>query len=116
MRAEHAFAFEYPVPGFRRWICVALSVLFVVARSRATIRQLEPSDYTISQSDIICVAEVDRVFGRKPFTNGDPPEVVLTVRVEIKGAKRAESLRLPWVSGTPRFTNGRRPTTQDSAL
>jgi len=102
-----------PVPNIRPWLCAALGALFVVMRAGATVAVAEPSDYMISQSDVICVAEVDRVFGRRPFTNGDPPELSLTVRVEIKGAKREELLRLSWVTGTP-LSAGRRPTNQDS--
>ncbi len=74
----------------------------------------EPSVGTISDSDIIAVARVDRVVGRGPFTNAKPPIVMVTVENGIKGAGRGEEIRiLEWVAGSPYWSTGRGPSGDD---
>src|SRR5262249_50520851 len=70
--------------------------------AQASVKIPEPSAYTISNSDIICVARVGQVVGTGPFTNKSPPDVIATALDGIKGTKRGHKLRVVgWVTGAP---------------
>ena len=81
---------------------MAVGIVLVAAGAYATIKVTEPSARTLSVSDVIVVARVDRVLGHEPFTNKNPPSVLATVQDGIRGATRGEAIRIVgWVTGAP---------------
>ncbi len=81
---------------------LAVGIALFASVAYATVKGTEPSARTISVSDVIGVARVDRVLGREPFTNKNPPSVQVTIRDGIKGATRGEVIRaVGWVTGAP---------------
>ena len=77
---------------------MAVGLVLVAAVADATVKVTEPSARTISVSDVIAVARVNRVLGHEPFTNKNPPSVLVTVQDVIKGATRGEVIRIVgWV-------------------
>ena len=56
----------------RAAVVLAAGIILVAAMAYATVKIDEPSVGTISASDVIGVARVNRVLGREPFTNKNP--------------------------------------------
>ena len=103
--------------GFSLAVWAGLSLVVVPAGAGATVAVEEPSPNTISTSDIICLARVDRVLGAAPFTNRNPPDVFVTVQDGIKGTQRGETLQiLGWVTGAPHWSDVHGLTIHDIRL
>jgi hypothetical protein len=78
-------------------LCILLAAaagLGVLREARADVYLKEPSTFSIEGSDVIVVATVQAVKGKPPFTNANPPVLVLRVDRAIKGCCEGEVLEV----------------------
>ncbi len=76
-----------------------LGTLLCAPDVRADVVREEPNPDTVNQSDVIALAVVDSVQGKKPFLHKAAPQVTFKVREGIKGCEAGEKLQVSqWIT------------------